>query len=56
MHNIVFSVFEDFIAVLGSKGIVDNTAIERLRSTLLEEQELTADALRRALLWEDPLQ
>lgn len=56
MHNIVVSVFEDFIAVLESKSIVDNAAIDRLRSTLLEQQELSADAVRRALLWEDSSQ
>jgi hypothetical protein len=52
-HNIVSSVFEDFLAALSSKAIVEEKIIEQLRSALLDKQDLSAEAIRRALFLEE---
>ena len=52
-HDIVSSVFEDFLAALSNKAIAEQRVIERLRSALLEEHDLSVETIRHALFPEE---
>jgi hypothetical protein len=55
-HSIVSSVFEDFLATLSGRGVVEDKVIKRLHSALLDKRDLSAEAIRRALFSEEPSQ
>jgi hypothetical protein len=54
-NSVVNTVFEDFINALTTDKTIDPTRITRLKSALLVQRDLSADAIRQALFYEDPL-
>jgi hypothetical protein len=48
-QGIVSSVFNNFLASLRTDPAIDASIAERLRVVLLEDQALSADAIRKAL-------
>ena len=52
---VVVAVFEELVERLKAEPSIDAAVIERLRDALLNRQETSADALRRALFSEEPL-
>ena len=54
-QGVVSTVFEDFVTALRNDPAIDPEVVNRLNSVLLKGQDLSVDALRRALFIEEPL-
>ncbi len=52
---VVLAVFEDFINRLQTDSSMDSCVIARLRQTLVDDQEISAEALRKALFSDELL-
>jgi hypothetical protein len=54
-HDLITQVFEDFLARLAKDGSTGVSVVNRLRETLIDQEEFTASSLRDALFKEDLL-
>jgi len=54
-HSVVTTVFEDFLTTLENDSAVEKSVVQRLRRTLIENRDLSSDALKQALFVEEPL-
>jgi hypothetical protein len=54
-QGVVASVFESFVEALRANTTLDPKIAERFKSALSKNPELSVDAVRRALFFEEPL-
>jgi hypothetical protein len=52
---LVVAVFEDLVRRLESDSSIDAAVVRRLREALLQDQDVSAEALKAALFAEEPL-